>query len=31
MKDRHPKEEFEIAPAELQELKPPPQAGDLEL
>jgi len=31
MKDRRPKEEFEVAPAELQELKPQPQAGDIEL
>ncbi len=30
MKDRRPKEEFEVAPAELQELKPQPQAGDIE-
>ncbi len=31
MKDRRPKEELETAPAELQELKPQPQAGDIEL
>jgi len=31
MKDRRPKEEFEVAQAELQELKSQPQASDLEL
>lgn len=31
MTDRRPEEEFEATPVEIQELKPPPQVGDLEL